>query len=109
MFIFTLISVMVALAGTPAMVRFVVAAAPVPSGIGTLIVPELALALPGTGGEPAVTVNAVPLIPATPPHTGPTGVIAIVGLGLTVKVAQFDILVGGVHGAQTPVTITRYA
>ena len=48
--ILTLISVMVALAGIPAMVRFEVAATPVPSGIGTLIVPEFALACPGTGG-----------------------------------------------------------
>ncbi|MBK7122531.1 MAG: hypothetical protein IPH68_06750 [Chitinophagaceae bacterium] len=67
-FIFTLISVMVALAGIPAMVRFEVAATPVPSGIGTLIVPELALACPGTGGAAVAALNKVPLIPATPPH-----------------------------------------
>ncbi|MBK9486304.1 MAG: hypothetical protein IPO01_14230 [Chitinophagaceae bacterium] len=49
--------VIVALAGTPATVRFVVAAAPVPSGIGTLIVPELAVTLPGTGGAPQLPIR----------------------------------------------------
>jgi hypothetical protein len=109
MFIFTLISPIVALAGTPAIVRLEVAATFVPSGIGTAITPEFALALPGTGGEADVTVKAVPLMPATPPHTGPTGVTAILGLRLTVKVAQFDTLVGGMNGVQVPLNTQRYA
>jgi hypothetical protein len=73
------------------------------------MVPELTVTEPGTGGGAEPTDNAVPLIPATPPQLI-GGVIATTGNGLTVKVAQFDMLVGGVtgHGAQTPVTITRY-
>jgi hypothetical protein len=108
MFIFTLTSVIVALTGTPAIVRLAVAATLLPSGIGTLIAPEFTVTLPGTGGEPEVTVKAVPLIPATPPQlTG--GVTTIVGLGLTVKVAQFDTLVGGMNGVQVPPSTQRYA
>jgi hypothetical protein len=108
MFIFTLTSLMVALAGIPATVKLLVAATFVPSGIGTLIAPEFTVTDPGTGGGNWVTVKAVPLIPATPPQlTG--GVTTKLGNGFTVKVTQFDTLVGGVHGEQIPETITRYA
>jgi hypothetical protein len=62
MFMVTLTSLIAAPAGTPAMVRSDVAAAPVPSGIGTLMVPEDAvtvelvvveeLAIKRTAGSP---------------------------------------------------------
>ncbi|MBK6635617.1 MAG: hypothetical protein IPG38_16175 [Chitinophagaceae bacterium] len=47
-----------------------------------MIVPELALACPGTGGAAVAALNKVPLIPATPPHTGPAGVMVTTGLGV---------------------------
>ena len=103
---FTLISVIVALAGTPATVRFEVAAAPVPSGIGTLIVPELTVTCPGTGGAEESTLNCVPLIPATPPQLT-AGVIETFGLGLTVNNAQFETLVAGIHGEHVPLSTAR--
>ena len=104
----TLIPVTVALAGTHETARVVDTPFAVLSGTGTLIVPDAVVQLPGTGGGVDAVLNCVPNKPATPPHTGPTGLITTTGKGLTVKVAQFDTLVGGFHGAQIPVTITRY-
>jgi hypothetical protein len=78
------------------------------SGIARLIVPELTVTEPGTGGGADAVLNCVPNKPATPPHTGPTGLIVTTGKGLTVKVAQFDTLVGGMNGEQIPVTMQRY-
>ena len=98
----------VALAGTPAIAIALVVPAASPSGIARLTVPELTVTTPGIGVGAEPTDNKVPLIPATPPHTGPTGVIATVGFGLTVNVAQFETLVAGVNGEHVPPNIQRY-
>jgi len=98
---------MVALAGIPATVKLELTPFGVLSGTGILIGPELTVTEPGTGGGVDAVLNCVPNKPATPPHTGPAGVMVTTGLGFTVKVAQFDTLVGGVHGAQVPDTIQR--
>ena len=100
---------MVAFAGIPVTAITLLAAVvglvgKAPSGIATLIVPEVNVALPGTGGTAEPTVKATPLIPATPPQTGPTGVIGKTGRLLTVSVAAFDVNAG----LQIPVTIQRY-
>ena len=100
---------MVATAGIPATVRLELTPAGLLSGIAILIAHELTVTEPGAGGGAEAVLNCVPLIPATPPQTGPAGLIETTGKGLTVKVAQLDTLVGGFHGAQTPVTMQRYA
>ena len=100
--------VIVALAGTPAMFMIWLTPLAVLSGTGRLIVPELTVTEPGTGGGADAVLNCVPNTHLTPPHTGPGGVIVTTGNGLTVKVAQFDTLVGGMNGEQIPVTMQRY-
>jgi hypothetical protein len=108
MFHVALTPVTVALAGIPATVRLELTPFGVLSGTGILITPELTVTEPGTGGGVVAVLNAVPLIPGTPPHTGPAGVMVTTGLGLTVKVAQLETLVGGMNGVQVPLTMQRY-
>ena len=98
---------MVAVAGTPATFKILLAPAAVLSGIGTLMTPELTVSVPGTGGALEPTDNCVPLIPATPPQTWPTGVIATTGNGLTVNTAAFETFNAGEPGAHTPLNMQR--
>ena len=100
--------VIVALAGTPAIAITLLTPFAVLSGTARLIVPELTATDPGTGTGAEAVLNCVPLMPATPPHTGPAGVIVTTGNGLTVKVAQFEILAVPT-GAHAPLMIQRYA
>ncbi len=72
------------------------APAAVLSGTATLIEPELKVAVPGTGGADEPAVNNVPLVPATPPQTGPGGVTGIIGNAFTVNMAPLEIA-AGVH------------
>ena len=98
--------VIVAFAGIPATVRLELAPTGLLSGTGTLITPEFTVTEPGTGGGVEPTLNWVPKTHATPPHTGPAGVIATTGKGLTVNSAQLEIL-APLTGAHAPVNITR--
>ena len=99
---------MVALAGTHETARVVDTPFAVLSGTATLIAPDAVVQLPGTGGAADAVLSSVPLMPATPPHTGPAGVITTTGKGLTVNVAQFEILAVPI-AAQVPPNTTRYA
>ena len=103
---FTLMPVMVALAGTPATVILLIAPAGEASGTTILMAPELTVNEPGTGGGAAAPVdNNKPLIPATPPQPE-VGVTVTTGTALIAKMAPVEILAVP-FGAQVPVSTQR--
>ena len=95
----------VALAGTPAIVKAVLVPAATPSGTTRLSVGEATVTEPGTGGGAEAVLSCVPLIPATPPQEN-CGVIVTFGKGLTDNTAQAEILLP-LTGAHVPANTTR--